>query len=240
MTTLTTVQKNNDGILGTIYLGGESGLEELLQSIMNNQLLTPNMITLTTVQKNNDGILSTTYLGGESELEELLQSATKLNTDALNISNPPGLINTFAVRNFRDNQSEIFANAFLNFIILDLQKHGYAESAGRIYDLRTTDDIEDGEKRLTLESVQGFHAFISEFNQLGEPILGVFSEGTLSAGWRVSDNKHLLIEFLDSERISFAMIRPDLSAQDKKSCFNGRATRNEVLKIISKMGVAEW
>ena len=121
-----------------------------------------------------------------------------------------------------------------------LKNNGLKESAERIEELHNLEDLEDGEQPLLLESAQGFCDFILEFRKLGEPILGVFPQGTLSAGWRLADNRHLLIEFLERNLISFAMIGPDNKERDKKFRLNGRASREKVLNILSETGVTEW
>ena len=123
--------------------------------------------------------------------------------------------------------------------IMDIRKQGFAESAERINELADMQDFEEGEKPLSFESIKGFQAFITEFDQLGEPVLGVFPEGTLSAGWRVSDNKHLLLEFLENNEISFAMIGPDDEAVDGKFRHNGRGSKKSVLKTLNN-NMSQW
>ena len=137
------------------------------------------------------------------------------------------------------NQPYSNVNTFAE-ITLFLKNNGLKESAERIEELHNLEDLEDGEQPLLLESAQGFCDFILEFRKLGEPILGVFPQGTLSAGWRLADNRHLLIEFLERNLISFAMIGPDNKERDKKFRLNGRASREKVLNILSDTGVTEW
>ena len=123
-------------------------------------------------------------------------------------------------------------------IITSLHENGFKESAARIDELRKMEDLDDGEKPLFAESALGFPEFIARFSCLGEPVLGLFPEGTLSAGWRVADNKHLLIEFLDRNNISFAMIGPD--GTDGKFRLNGRGSQEAGLQALERNGVAQW
>ncbi len=121
-----------------------------------------------------------------------------------------------------------------------LREHGFERSADRIHELVGFQDFEEGEQPLSPESAQGFQGFLCEFRVLGEPILGLFSEGTLCATWRLADNKNLLIEFLDSNNLSFAMIGPDNDAPDGKYRANGRTNREGMLGILAQKGVAQW
>ena len=130
--------------------------------------------------------------------------------------------------------------SLLQKIILSLHKQGFAESATRIDELRQIEDFDSGEKPLSVESAQGFSEFIPRFSHLGEPVLGVFPEGTLSAGWRVADNRHLLIEFLDNDNVSFAIIKPDDNAPDGKFRLNGRGSQKTGLELLEKYGVTQW
>ncbi len=121
-----------------------------------------------------------------------------------------------------------------------LREHGFERSADRINELLGLQDFEDGEQPLLPEFAQGFQRLLCEFRALGEPILGLFSEGTLCAEWRLADNKHLLIEFLDSNNLSFAMIGPDNDAPDGRYRANGRTNCEGMLEILSQRGVAQW
>ena len=132
-------------------------------------------------------------------------------------------------------RSEQFFSVFVS-----LQEQGFTESAKRINELAGMQDFEEGEKPLSIKSAQGFQEFIGGFAVLGEPTLGIFSEGTLSAGWRVSDNKHLLLEFLENNEISFAMIGPDDDAVDGKFRLNGRGSKNSILKTLNNNNVSQW
>ena len=125
-------------------------------------------------------------------------------------------------------------------VFVSLQEQGFTESAKRINELADLQDFEEGEKPLSIKSAQSFQEFIGGFAVLEEPTLGIFSEGTLSAGWRVSDNKHLLLEFLENNEISFAMIGPDDDAVDGKFRLNGRGSKNSILKTLNNNNVSQW
>ena len=116
----------------------------------------------------------------------------------------------------------------------------FSECAARLAQLRTFDDLEENEKPLSLESAKGFLSFVCEFKDLGPPILGLFSQGTLSAGWRIADNKHLLIEPVGENNISFAIIKPDLTSPDQKFRVNGRGTCQTVIETLRKHDIDKW
>ncbi len=140
----------------------------------------------------------------------------------------------------RESIDNCIEEIYLTKIISRLRNEGLVDSADRVVELAGLQDFEEGEQPLSIESAQGFQDFILKFRELGEPVLGLFPEGTLSAGWRVADNKHLLIEFLDSDAISFAMIGPNDSAPDGKFRLNCRANQERVLKTLYQNGVAQW
>lgn len=120
-----------------------------------------------------------------------------------------------------------------------LRKRGFVKSANRIDYLRSTDDMEEGDQPLTVESVMGFVDLMYRFGDLGEPLLGFFSEGTLSAEWHIADNKHLMIEPLDDKNASFAFIGPT-NKPGEKFRLNGRGSIEEVIDTLRKYGVDRW
>ena len=131
-------------------------------------------------------------------------------------------------------RSEQFSSVFVS-----LRGQGFTESAERINELADLQDFEEGEKPLSIKSAQSFQKFIGDFTVLGEPTLGFFSEGTLSAGWRLADNKHFLLEFFENNEISFAMIGPDDEAVDGKFRLNGRGSKKNVLEHLNN-NISQW
>jgi len=125
-------------------------------------------------------------------------------------------------------------------IIEHINRLGYPGCSERISFLNNTDDIEEGELPLCLESAKGFLLFFTQFNVLGEPDLGLFPEGTLSVEWRLADNKHLLVEPLDSQNASFALIGPSNDNPDGKFCLNDRGKIADVIKILKRQGIDRW
>ncbi len=117
---------------------------------------------------------------------------------------------------------------------------GYPECSERINFLNSTDDIEKGELPLSLESAKGFLLFFAKFNDLGEPLLGLFPEGTLSAEWWLADNRHFLVELLDSQNASFALIGPSDKGPDKRFNLDGRGKIAEVIRTLREQGVDQW
>ena len=96
----------------------------------------------------------------------------------------------------------------IDIAVEKLKNTGLVKSASRISYLRSTDDMEEGDQPLTAESVMGFVELMRDFGDLGEPMLGIFSQGTLAAEWHIADDKHLMIEPLDDKNASFAFIGP--------------------------------
>ena len=120
-----------------------------------------------------------------------------------------------------------------------LRKCGFVKSADYINYLRSTDDLEEGDQPLTTESVMGFAELMYRFRDLGEPMLGIFSEGTLSVEWRIADDKHLLIEPLDDKNASFAFIGPT-DKPGEKFRLNGRGSIEEIIDTLRGNGVDGW
>lgn len=136
-------------------------------------------------------------------------------------------------------------NAFIqeyefNSVNSALISEGFGKSANRIFELKELAKFEENQKPLSMDSVLGFSKFISNFKNIGEPILGLFAEGTLSADWQVDDNKYLLIEFLDSNEASFAMIKPADGNPGKEFELNGKGSHADLLSTLEKHGVTKW
>ena len=143
-------------------------------------------------------------------------------------------------KSVQDTHNVLVRREQFSSIFMSLQEQSFTESAERINELANLQDFEEGEKPLSLESVRNFQQFIGDFTVLGEPTLGIFSEGTLSAGWRLADNKHLLLEFLENNEISFAMIGPDDDATDGKFRLNGRGRKKRVLESLNNNNIPQW
>ena len=127
----------------------------------------------------------------------------------------------------------------IDIAVEKLKTIGLVKSADYINYLRSTDDLEEGDKPLTAESVMGFAELMDRFRDLGKPMLGLFSEGTLSVEWRIADDKHLLIEPLDDKKASFAFIGPT-NKSGEKFRLNGRGTIEEVIDTLQSHGVDGW
>jgi len=115
-----------------------------------------------------------------------------------------------------------------------LKKCGFGECIERLAYLRSTEDMEDDETPLLLESAKGFVALMNGFPDLGKPLLGLFWGGTLSVSWRIADNKHLAVEPLDAENASFALIGPAAQPGEEFRA-NGRGTIAEVSALCVNM-----
>lgn len=127
----------------------------------------------------------------------------------------------------------------IDIAVEKLKNIGLVKSADYINYLRSTDDLEAGDQPLTAESVMGFAELMYRFDGLGEPMLGLFSEGTLSVEWRIADDKHLLIEPLDDKNASFAFIGPT-DKPGEEFHLNDRGTIEEVINTLRSHGVDRW
>lgn len=121
-----------------------------------------------------------------------------------------------------------------------LQMRGFNESVEEIEALRSADDLEPGDKPLLLESVRGFVNLMDAFHDLGEPMVGRFSAGTLSVEWRIADDKLLLVEPLDSGNASFALIGPSLTPGADEFRLNGRGKIADVVDAMRNNQVDKW
>ncbi|QMU55837.1 MAG: hypothetical protein GKS04_01355 [Candidatus Mycalebacterium zealandia] len=128
----------------------------------------------------------------------------------------------------------------IGIIVQALNSLGYSKNAERLLFLHNYDvSEEEDQKPLSLKSAQGFLSFIAGFQYLGEPGLGLFSEGTLSVGWRIADNKHLLVEPLNDGNFSYALIGPSVIPSNK-SRHNGRGTKDDVIIALRGLDVHKW
>lgn len=127
----------------------------------------------------------------------------------------------------------------IDIAVEKLKNIGLVKSANRISYLRSTDDMEEGDQPLTAESVMGFVGLMRRFGDLGEPMLGIFSQGTLAAEWHIADDKHLMIEPLDDKNASFAFIGP-ANKPGEKFRLNGRGSIEEVIDALRSRGVDRW
>jgi len=124
-------------------------------------------------------------------------------------------------------------------IFRSLSRQGLGACAARLAYLHSTEDMEDDDAPLSLESARGFVEFMNGFPDLGEPLLGLFAGGTLSAGWRIADDKHLLVEPLDGKNAAFALIGPSRLPGEVFRA-NGNGTIAEVIHALRKHGVDKW
>ena len=127
---------------------------------------------------------------------------------------------------------------FFESVLMPLEELGLSKCAEDIEYLRSPDAIEDDEPP-SLESARGFVKLMKDFLDLGEPLLGLFPEGTLSVEWRIADDKHLLIELFDSEQACFAFIGPSTKGGEKFR-LNGRGSIADVIRTLRKEGVSQW
>ena len=127
---------------------------------------------------------------------------------------------------------------FFKNIQVSLENMGFSKCAERIDYLRSDDAAEDDEP-LSPESAQGFVKLMRDFPDLGEPLLGLFPQGTLGVEWRIANDKHLLVEPFDSESACFALIGPS-TEQGKRLRLNGRGSISAVIRTLRNEDVDQW
>lgn len=125
-------------------------------------------------------------------------------------------------------------------VVATLQSKGFGKSAVRLINLRFADDLEEGDEPLSLESARGFVKLMCNFQKLGEPMIGIFPRGTLAVEWRIADDKHLLVQPLDGECATFALIGPADGESGGRYRLNGRGTIAKVIDTLQKEGVDRW
>lgn len=131
-------------------------------------------------------------------------------------------------------------SASLEDLMDTLQMMDFNESVARLAYLCSTEDMEDGDVPLSLESVRGFVKFICDFQDLGrEPLLGLAPSGDLSVEWRIADNKHLGVWPLDSGHVHFAFIGPS-GKLGERAHLSGEGTIAKVISILREHGVDQW
>lgn len=131
-------------------------------------------------------------------------------------------------------------SAIFDDLLRSLKRRGFGACAECLVDLRFADDFEEGAAPLSLESVRGFVKLMDAFRELGEPMVGRFSAGTLSVEWRVADDKHLLVEPLDGDDASFALIGPSLTPGADRLRLNGRGKIADVVAALRNHQVDKW
>ncbi len=233
--------QNNDGRNATMHLTGERS-DYYVENIRKDTLA-----ILTYISEEHGSNLAKALVGGyetdsvsnERIISGEVGSVSIVGSSAETPANLHRVIVNTLLENSKIDQELRLLNLFLD-VASGLMHAGLQKSSERILELEKYQDFEEGEQQLSIESAQGFYGFILKFMELGEPLLGVFPAGTLSAEWRIDSNKHLLMEFLDIDTISFAMIGPDEKSSDGKFRLNGRANREEVIKILFERGVAKW
>ena len=125
-------------------------------------------------------------------------------------------------------------------IFLALRRQGLGECAARLAYLRSTEDMEEDDAPLSLESARGFVNFINDFQDLGKkPMLGLAPNGELTVEWRIADDKHLGVWPLDSGHVYFAFIGPS-EKPGERFRLSGKDTIAKVIDILREHGVDQW
>lgn len=196
----------------------DSDLEKILHKLWYSMYVRNLSVALPSRVKKYDPI-ATEPLGGIP--------VVKISSDAWLINNPGENI-------WEDSDSDDIER-----VAEYLRQLGYLNCVKEIYQLSDEDDMEEEYLPLNREATEGLLSFLSKFDDLGEPMLGPFPKGILSAEWQIASDKHLLVKPLDSKNVSFAFIAPS-SSPDGNLRLNGRATIDEVIKILRENEVDRW
>lgn len=124
-------------------------------------------------------------------------------------------------------------------VIECLKLHELAGSAERIACLCAADELEEGDEPLSIESVKGFVAFMRRFADLGEPLLGLSPQGFLGSTWRIADDKHLYIQFLNANEAMFSSVSPG-TEDGLLFRMSGRGSLTDVLQTLRAKGMDKW
>ena len=117
-----------------------------------------------------------------------------------------------------------------------LKLNELAGSAERIACLHAAGDLEEGDEPLSIESVKGFVTFIRRFADLGEPLLGLSPQGFLGSTWRIADDKHLYIQFLNANEAMFSSVSPG-TEDGLLFRMSGRGSLPDVLQTLRAKGM---
>ena len=120
-----------------------------------------------------------------------------------------------------------------------LKLHELAGSAERIAYLCTDSELEEEDEPLSIESVKGFVAFMRRFADLGEPLLGLSPQGFLGSTWRIADDKHLYIQFLNANEAVFSSVSPGTQG-GLLFRMSGRGSLPDVLQTLRAKGMDKW
>lgn len=124
-------------------------------------------------------------------------------------------------------------------VIEYLKLHELTGSAQRIAYLYTTGELEEGDEPLSIESVKGFVTFMRRFADLGEPLLGLSPQGFLGSTWRIADDKHLYIQFLNANEAMFSSVSPG-TEDGRLFRMSGRGSLPDVLQTLRAKGMDKW
>lgn len=109
----------------------------------------------------------------------------------------------------------------------------------RIDYLESCDIFDEGEKPMTPESKKAFFEYITKFLYLmrkrGEPVIGLFNDGAISAEWRHINDQSVLITFINIDLISFSVIFSDPVTQKKSISINGAGDCAKVIAVLKKL-----
>ncbi len=116
-----------------------------------------------------------------------------------------------------------------------LSESGLKESADRLGYLQRLADEDPDEEPIAIPSLRHLTSFLIDERHLGQPDIGVSSDGLALAQWRVTGNGILAMEFLDSGLIRFAGASGPGSQDGESLRVSGTLPRTKALQAIQSL-----
>jgi len=114
---------------------------------------------------------------------------------------------------------------------------GMPESAERLRVLKSyEEDMEEGHKPLSLESVKNYAEFINAFRDIEEPLLGVSPDGVLGADWKFDDGRYLGLSFEPSGQVVYAAILPGADPENPEQMY-GQGCWPDIIRTLRNRGL---
>ncbi|GJL78822.1 MAG: hypothetical protein NPINA01_18110 [Nitrospinaceae bacterium] len=142
----------------------------------------------------------------------------------------------------RDEDSKI--RKYISFIRRSLNYPFGLKLADRIsylFDLSKEDAMEEeGEEEMSSESLKYFVYFIQSVPNLNYPDVVLTPDGNIVAEWRVDQNRHFNVEFMEDKYTHFVIFAPNQFDSQRPIRMSGVAPWEELIDLIHAQKVASW
>jgi hypothetical protein len=106
--------------------------------------------------------------------------------------------------------------------------------------LEATREEHPDQPLISVPSLQGFLRFLQEAGNLRYPDTTISPQGNIRAEWKVSNERHLAIEFTSATETRFAVVGPDPKILNKTAKVAGVVSRNGILKTLEPYRASQW